>query len=68
MESLIFIYVWDCLYLLNIGKYLGCMYCFKKFWNIISEYEILIKVFYRILMDVFLVIKNIIEEIILLKF
>lgn len=63
-ESLISIHARDCAHLLNIRQILHCP---KKSRNIISEYEIPIRAFYRILMDVFSATKNIIEEIISLK-
>lgn len=66
-ESLISIHARDCAHLLNIRQIFRVHALSQEISNIISEYEIPIRAFYRILMDVFSATKNIIEEIISLK-
>lgn len=66
-ESLISIHARDCPHLLKIRQIFRVHALSQEISNIISEYEIPIRAFCRILMDVFSATKNIIEEIISLK-
>lgn len=66
-ESLISIHARDCPHLLNIRQIFRVHALSQEISNIISEYEIPIRAFHRILMDVFSATKNITEEIISLK-